>query len=154
MFGFFKNKNIHLCIIATINCQFDNQYQLNEKICTLLIAALALLSLPAKAQNVEAYGILAASDDYPLLITHVVKFGLDAASGAEMSNVFTYSDYTTAAAWAEDTYYVADPTGAQSVRLSWTVDGLEIAEPVPGQVVIVVIANDNGTVTRRRVLMK
>lgn len=49
---------------------------------------------------------------------------------------------------------VADPTGAQSVRLSWTVDGLEIAEPVPGQVVIVVIANDNRTVTRRRVLMK
>lgn len=39
-----------------------------KKICALLIAALALLSLPAKAQNVEAYGILAASDDYPLLI--------------------------------------------------------------------------------------
>ncbi len=88
-----------------------------KKICALLIAALALLSLPAKAQNVEAYGILAASDDYPLLINHVVKFGLDAASGAEMSNVFTYSDYTTAAAWAEDTYYVAGSTRSGEVEL-------------------------------------
>ncbi len=52
-------------------------------------------------------------------------------------------------------------SGIQGIMAEWpanarffTVDGLEIAEPVSGQVVIVVIANDNGTVTRRRVLVK
>lgn len=58
-----------------------------------------------------AYGFLAGHDDNTRLLNHLVSFDLDSET-TEFSDVIVYSDYTSAADWAEGRYYVAGSKNA------------------------------------------
>lgn len=77
-----------------------------KRILRVVLAAFVCFAPQMRAQTHPAYGFLVGSDDYPLLINHLVTFDLDTPA-TEFTNVATYSDWTTAADWADGKYYVA-----------------------------------------------
>lgn len=77
-----------------------------RNILSALLLALVCFVPQLRAQTHPAYGFLAGSDDYPLLINHLVSFDLDTET-TQLTDVMTYSGYTTAADWVDGKYYVA-----------------------------------------------
>lgn len=77
-----------------------------RNILSALLLALVCFVPQLRAQTHPAYGFLAGSDDYPLLLNHLVSFDLDTET-TQITDVMTYSGYTTAADWVDGKYYVA-----------------------------------------------
>ena len=92
------------------SCRYRNNNQfiiyMKKLISGLLLAAAMFSPAAGMAQSHPAYGFLVGSDDYPLLINHLVSFDLD-TENVTLSDVVMYSEWTTAGAWAEGHYYVA-----------------------------------------------
>ncbi len=82
-----------------------------RKLLFSLLLALACIAPTLHAQMHPAYGFLAGHDDNTRLLNHLVSFDLDSET-TEFSDVIVYSDYTSAADWAEGRYYVAGSKNA------------------------------------------
>lgn len=87
-----------------------------KRFVTALLLAIAMMVPVASAQSHPAYGILVGHDDYSGLLNHLVTFDLD-TEATPISDVIVYSNYTTAGAWVNGTYYiVGSEVGSDNVE--------------------------------------